>query len=123
VPRQSPRDRSTLWLGLLCLAAALAGALALLPGCAQQVRPECPLGSRPTKVDTGSETAGGASAKGDLPSQCVTVGGTWKGTASADWSCVPICARGQLLEATDDGKGARSVRCHPEKQCPGGGKP
>ncbi len=113
------RDNSTLWVAAVCLAAALAGFLALWSGCASQVRPECPLGSRPVKVDTSSGTDGSVNATGSLPSQSVTAGGSWKGSASADWTCSPICARGQLLQASEDGK-VRTVHCLPER-CPDGG--
>ena len=76
-----------------------------------------PLGAMVSKVDTGSGTEGLASATGSLPSQTVTAGGSWKGSASSDWTCKPICPKGQLLQATDE-QGRRSIRCLPER-CPG----
>jgi hypothetical protein len=106
-------------MALLVLLALLAAVVLAGAGCAVQVRPECPLGSRPVKVDTGAGTEGLASATGSLPSQSVTAGGSWKGSASADWTCAPICLKGQLLEATEE-QGKKTVRCLPEK-CPDGG--
>ncbi len=119
-PPPVPRDRSALWLVLLGAAAVLAAALAF-GACAATVRPECPLGSRPVRVDTGSTHDGSTNAKGDLPSQSVTAGATWKATANADWGCAPICAKGQLLSAREETGKLREVKCLPEK-CPEGGK-
>lgn len=117
-PPEPTRDRAHLAaMALLALLALLAAVvMAGAAGCVPQVRPECPLGSRPTRVDTGSGVEGLASATGSLPSQSVTAGGTWKGSASADWSCAPICGKGQLLQASEE-QGRRSVRCLSEK-CP-----
>lgn len=98
-------------LGLLGLLLAGASGCALTPPCS------CPLGSYPRDGDTRGTLEGGGTARGDLPSQSVTAGGTLKGTGSTDCKCAPLCPRNQLLWAREEQGKSREVKCLPER-CP-----
>jgi len=90
---------------------ALALLAGLLAGCAGQVRPECPLGSHPRRVNTDATTSGAAGASVGVVTQSGQGQARWRGAASVDFDCERDCQAGQLLKASRTDKGAVTVEC------------
>lgn len=111
--RVDSQDLAHVAAGLLLAGLALLAAL-VMAGCAPQVRPECPLGSLPRRVDTDTATSGAVSGSAGVLTQTGAVKGQMKSATSVDFDCGHLCRDRQLLRASRTVKGSEvteTVEC------------
>lgn len=106
-PPEPTRDGVHVAAGLFLVVLVLLAALVLAGGCAVPI--QCPIGTFPASSSTAEETTG--NGKVSVPAASGAAGFTTEARAAT--KCVRTCQAGQLLKASQDGRGVVSVECSP----------